>query len=112
LVCYDISSNKTRRELAKLLSDYGKRIQESVFLCTLSPDRVKSLEKDLRAFYARKKHAPKVGKRKVRMKDPPTSVANTNNVLDIVMLTMEAKVVNSALVLGTPIDNNRTFAVI
>jgi len=110
LVCYDISSNKTRRELAKLLSDYGKRIQESVFLCTLSPDRVKALEKDLRAFYARKKHAPKVGKRKV--KAPPSSAGNVNNVLDIVMLTMEAKVVNAALVLGTPIDSNCTFAVV
>jgi len=109
LVCYDISCNKTRRELAKLLSDYGKRIQESVFLCSLPSDRVKGLEKDLRAFYARKKHAPKIRKRKEAIKAPPTVV---NNVLDIVMLTMDAKVVNKGLVLGTPIDNNRRFAVI
>ena len=59
LVCYDISSNKTRREIVKLLSDYGKRVQESVFLCDLPIDRVKSLDNDLRTFYARKKHRQK-----------------------------------------------------
>jgi len=112
LICYDISSNKTRRELAKLLSNYGKRIQESVFLCTLTADRVTALENDLRAFYARKKHAPKSNKQKMKLKVQSTGVANANDVLDIVMLSMERKVVNTALVLGTPIDSNRTFAVI
>ena len=70
LICYDISSNKVRREIVKLLSDYGKRVQESVFLCDLSIERVKSLNKDLRAFYARKKHglkgASKAGADKVK----------------------------------------------
>ena len=112
LICYDISNNKTRREIVKLLSDYGKRIQESVFLCSLPLDRVKLLENDLRIFYARKKHAPKSGKQGKKLLTSSTEAANVNNVLDIIMLTMEPNVVNTALVLGTPIDSNRTFAVI
>ena len=141
LICYDISSNKTRREIVKLLSDYGKRVQESVFLCDLSVERVKSLDKDLRAFYARKKHGQKNmaktgsakaqqtrlntgGKKKPSaappsQKDPPVQnlkgknkKTNQNNTLDILMLTVEPGVVSEALILGSPIDSNRSFAVI
>jgi len=142
LICYDISSNKTRREIVKLLSDYGKRVQESVFLCDLSIERVKSLNKDLRAFYARKKHGLKGalkagaakqaplnqgGKKKLSAsptdkKDPAQQHikpkkqkkdSNQNNTLDILMITVEPGVINAALVLGNrPIDANKPFAVI
>ena len=132
LVCYDISSDKTRREIVKLLSDYGKRVQESVFLCSLSAERVYSLDNKLRAFYARKKHAtqnkPKTAKSakqknsigtitqvnviknvKAKGKNTPD---NQNNTLEIMMINMEPETVNAALVLGTPIDSTRSYAVI
>ena len=140
LICYDISSNKTRREIVKLLSDYGKRVQESVFLCNLSIERVKNLDKDLRAFYARKKHGlrgvakagavnartppDQGGKKKPSARPivskgsaeqtskPKKNDTNLNNTLDILMVTVEPGVINAALVLGNPIDANRPFAVI
>jgi len=36
LVCYDISTPKRLRRVAKILEGYGIRIQESVFFCKLS----------------------------------------------------------------------------
>lgn len=31
LVCYDISDNRRREDLVRILLDYGQRVQESVF---------------------------------------------------------------------------------
>ena len=120
MVCYDISSNKTRREIVKLLSDYGKRVQESVFLCSLSIERIESLEKNLRAFYARKKHAPpnkpKAANTQTQTQTKPKKAKKTpdaqNNTLEILMLNMEKDIVDAALVLGTPIDANRSYTVL
>ena len=39
-VCYDIVEDKKRNSMAKLLLDYGRRVQKSVFECELD-------EKDL-----------------------------------------------------------------
>jgi len=36
VVCYDISDDGTRDRMANLLLDYGSRIQESVFECSLA----------------------------------------------------------------------------
>lgn len=35
VVCYDIVDNKKRNSMAKILLDYGRRIQKSVFECDL-----------------------------------------------------------------------------
>lgn len=35
LVCYDITDNRRRYQVAKLLSGYGLRVQKSVFECDL-----------------------------------------------------------------------------
>lgn len=35
VVCYDIADDARRERVAKALLDYGRRIQESVFLATL-----------------------------------------------------------------------------
>lgn len=35
LVSYDISSNRRRRKVAKLMENYGTRVQYSVFECKL-----------------------------------------------------------------------------
>jgi CRISPR-associated protein Cas2 len=42
-ICYDISNNKKRRKVAELLSDYGVRVQYSVFRGELKKKDVKSL---------------------------------------------------------------------
>lgn len=43
LVSYDITSDKRRRKIAKILENYGKRIQYSVFECDLSEERYRKL---------------------------------------------------------------------
>lgn len=43
LICYDISSNKLRTKLDKLLSDYGIRVQYSIFKIDQTQTRYKAL---------------------------------------------------------------------
>ena len=47
LVSYDITSNKLRRKIEKALKNFGQRMQKSVFLCTLAPGQLKSMEDTL-----------------------------------------------------------------
>jgi CRISPR-associated protein Cas2 len=42
-VCYDVSDNRERRGLDKLLKGYGFRIQKSVFECHMSATQKQSL---------------------------------------------------------------------
>ena len=101
LICYDISSNKTRREMVKLLENYGKRIQESVFLCDLSDERAAQLDKAIRTFYARKMKS-------IKKKKKP----DDNNTLDIFLVPMEPDIMDVSLVLGNEIDCGKPFKVI
>ena len=43
LVSYDVVSNDRRNRLAKLLLDYGVRVQKSVFECELDPPQYEAL---------------------------------------------------------------------
>lgn len=47
LVSYDISSNRLRTKVAKLLEGYGRRVQYSVFECDLVEKRYQELYKKL-----------------------------------------------------------------
>ena len=38
VVCYDLSDDRRRERMARVLLDYGKRIQESVFLMDLDEE--------------------------------------------------------------------------
>ena len=87
--------------MVKLLEEYGKRIQESVFLCDLSEERAVQLDKSLRAFYARKMKAIK------KRKKP-----DDNNVLDIFMIPMEPTIMDISLILGNEIDCGKSFKII
>ncbi|MEW6140284.1 MAG: CRISPR-associated endonuclease Cas2, partial [Thermodesulfobacteriota bacterium] len=35
VVCYDVVDDRTRTRLAKLMQNYGNRVQKSVFECTV-----------------------------------------------------------------------------
>jgi CRISPR-associated protein Cas2 len=48
VVSYDIPDNKRRRKLAKIIMDYGDRVQYSVFECILDK---KLLDKMIRSIY-------------------------------------------------------------
>ncbi len=43
LVVYDIADDKRRLKLSNFLEGYGRRVQESVFECYLSLDKMKKL---------------------------------------------------------------------
>ncbi len=43
IVSYDISDNKKRTRVAKILLDYGTRVQYSVFECNLDDDLFKKM---------------------------------------------------------------------
>ncbi|MDO4340868.1 MAG: CRISPR-associated endonuclease Cas2 [Eubacteriales bacterium] len=47
VISYDISSDRVRTKLAKLLEGYGVRIQYSVFECKLTEKRFKKLYKEV-----------------------------------------------------------------
>lgn len=48
VIAYDIPCNRRRRKVAKLLEGYGRRVQYSVFECTLTTAQLAQLEKRLR----------------------------------------------------------------
>lgn len=43
VISYDISNNKRRRKIAKLMENYGTRVQYSVFECRLTKARYNEL---------------------------------------------------------------------
>lgn len=48
LICYDIVCNRRRRQIEKLLSAHGKRVQKSVFEAHLTEKKRLSLDAKLR----------------------------------------------------------------
>jgi len=119
LVCYDVSNNKERRDLANLILEFGKRIQESVFLCDLREERMAALEQRLKMFYARssaKKKKAMTKAQKSALGIPSarqaTNNANANDTLDILMITLDYAALQNALVLGAAIDCGLQFTVI
>lgn len=49
LISYDIPDNKRRTKIAKILEDYGERVQYSVFECQLSARHLDKLRGELEA---------------------------------------------------------------
>ena len=52
LICYDISDNRRRYRVDKLLSGYGVRVQKSVFECYLRQVDKHKLEQELHQLIA------------------------------------------------------------
>ena len=118
LVCYDVSNNKERRELANLILEFGKRVQESVFLCDLREERMDLLAQKLKMYYARasvkKKKAKKVKRSALGIPDAAqiSNSGNSNDTLDILMVIIEPAALQNALVLGSAIDCGLQFKII
>lgn len=47
VISYDITSNKIRNKIANELTNYGKRVQYSVFECTLTAEKYRTLYRKL-----------------------------------------------------------------
>lgn len=43
VLSYDVSDDRRRARIAKLMKGHGMRVQKSVFECSLEPDRLKRL---------------------------------------------------------------------
>lgn len=50
VISYDISDNKRRRKIAKILEGYGYRVQYSIFECDLDARKLRQLKKRLRPY--------------------------------------------------------------
>jgi CRISPR-associated protein Cas2 len=48
LVAYDVADPDRLRRTARVLEDYGKRLQQSVFVCVLRPDDADELLEEAR----------------------------------------------------------------
>ena len=55
IIAYDIASNKRRRNVAKILGEYGLRMNKSVFECFIVPDTFKKLQESLSLIVDKKK---------------------------------------------------------
>lgn len=55
MVAYDVADNRRRRRVAKILEDYGVRVQKSVFECDLDQSRLTNLIVELRRAVNRKR---------------------------------------------------------
>lgn len=59
LVVYDITNNKKRSKVAKVLQQYGGiRLQKSVFFIDLSQSGLSGLEQNLQNIWLKPKHSP------------------------------------------------------
>lgn len=56
LISYDISNDRLRNKVAKLLEDYGKRVQYSVFECHISDKQFYKLREELVVLMAGSEH--------------------------------------------------------
>lgn len=50
IVAYDISNDKQRNYLHRLLNNFGKPIQKSIFICWLNNSKLKTLQQKLSKF--------------------------------------------------------------
>ena len=55
LISYDIVDNKIRNQVLRYLKDYGKRVQKSVFECTIDPYIYLRVKKELERLIEKKK---------------------------------------------------------
>jgi len=47
LICFDISDNKARRRVVKIIEGYGFRIQYSVFECLVSRKQIRLIQHNI-----------------------------------------------------------------
>ncbi len=62
LVTYDIPNNRRRTKIAKILLDYGDRVQYSVFECNLTSKQIAQLQKELKELIDQEKDSVRVYK--------------------------------------------------
>lgn len=51
IIAYDITNNKARRKLVRLLDKYGLRLQKSVYLCQITKGQFRRMQQELHSLY-------------------------------------------------------------
>lgn len=54
VISYDVSDDRRRRKVAKIMEGYGYRVQYSVFECDLDADKLRALQQRLRPLISKK----------------------------------------------------------
>lgn len=54
IVSYDVSDDRRRRKVAKIMEGYGYRVQYSVFECDLEAEQVRTLQRRLRPYISKR----------------------------------------------------------
>lgn len=54
VVSYDVSDDRRRRKVARILEGYGYRVQYSVFECDLDADQARALQQRLRPLISKR----------------------------------------------------------
>lgn len=52
VVCYDVGDDRRRSKIAKILEDYGIRVQYSIFECVLTESLIERLKNSLKEVLA------------------------------------------------------------
>ncbi|GAB1512563.1 CRISPR-associated endonuclease Cas2 [Actinophytocola sp. KF-1] len=50
LICYDVSRDSARAKIAAYLQQWGDRIQRSVYICAIAPDKLTEVTNHLTTF--------------------------------------------------------------
>ena len=50
LICYDVTCDRRRNRVARLLKGFGMRVQKSVFECVLSPEQFEMVCRKLEGY--------------------------------------------------------------
>lgn len=55
LICYDIAQPKRLRKVAKILEDYGLRVQKSFFQCEMKEERMNKMLESVKNIIERRR---------------------------------------------------------
>lgn len=60
LISYDIEDDKKRNRIAKIMEDYGKRVQFSVFECLMDMEQLNKLKNDFEKIIDKEKDSIRI----------------------------------------------------
>jgi len=101
-VFYDITSNKFRRKLVRIIERYGNRFQYSVFLCSLTKEQKEELEVHIADFF--------VWKSKIEAKNDKLALQSRYDSVCILIACKQCR--SSATSFGYEPDYDQTAVVV
>lgn len=91
IIVYDLTNNKARRELVKILDSYGSRFQYSCYLCFITNKQKETLKKKIFHLYRKKIE---------------------NDTFNIALIPISKSCFDSIIWLGTKCNKNNPFIIL